>query len=200
MNPQKGNLVTSPNLSTWLASLSLLFNYGARMVVPVIAHVVCVMLECDAATLIGSTASAFFVGDWIAQLISSPLVSKLGGKQLLCLGTLGWALMMFLMPFIFHYRPLLLLAQGALGLFCGFGYPSSHALIAASVHETQKSTAVSLINSAGGLGSMFGNLTTPFFAEYWNMAFQVFFYGWNHMCGFDVRLLPIILYPTQEVF
>lgn len=164
-------------LVTWLAVAALVANYGTRAVVPVVAHVLCRTSDCDAAGLIGSVASAFFIGDLLAQVAAKPMVRRLGGKRLLSIGTAGIAGSLVLVTLLVDgAAPLFLGAQGILGFCCGLGYPASHALIAEAVPASRRATAVSLIVSASAVGTMLSNLATPLLVGYlgWQSPFVLF--------------------------
>jgi len=162
--------------TTWLVSAALAVNYGARGMTPVVAHVLCQTAGCDAALLVGSVASAFFMGDLIAQLVAKSWIRQLGGKQLLLIGMLGLSLLTFAIAASLPGPLSILLGlQAAFGFCCGFGYPAAHALIA-TVPASQRSTAVSLFSSAGSAGTMLSSFLTPLMVHYlgWLSPFFAF--------------------------
>eukprot|EP00931_Biecheleriopsis_adriatica_P059955 TRINITY_DN35959_c0_g1_i1.p1 TRINITY_DN35959_c0_g1~~TRINITY_DN35959_c0_g1_i1.p1 ORF type:complete len:437 (+),score=76.73 TRINITY_DN35959_c0_g1_i1:30-1340(+) len=153
-----------------LCTLCIACNYAARAVIPVVAHSLCADdgsasagSGCDAAELVGASLSAFFAGDLVAQFSAGPLVRSVRGGTLLSTGTASWALIMLMMPLAVQApRMVLLLAQAAFGFACGLGYPSSHALVAeAQIDSKYRTSALSLVNSAAGIGSMVSNYITP---------------------------------------
>lgn len=152
-----------------LCAACITCNYAARAVIPVVAHDRCPASEvgsesgCDAAELVSSALSAFFAGDLIAQFSAGPLVRRVRGGTLLSLGTAIWAVAMLLMPLALQGpRLLLLLVQALFGSACGLGYPSAHALVAETKIDARYRTSVlSLVNSAAGIGAMVSNYLTP---------------------------------------
>jgi len=168
-----------------LSAACIACNYAARAVIPVVAHDRCPAAEaasepgCDAAELVSAALSAFFAGDLIAQFSAGPLVRSVRGGTLLSLSTAIWAMAMLVMPLVLQGpRLLLLLAQALFGLACGLGYPSSHALVAeAKIDPQYRTSALSLVNSAAGIGAMVSNYLTPlavdgisWFSPFWCFA------------------------------
>ncbi|CAK0841860.1 unnamed protein product [Prorocentrum cordatum] len=166
-----------PTVSTWVAVAAIAGNYGARSLTPILAHVFCAHGRCDAATLVGSTASAFFAGDFVAQAAAKALVQRFSGGALLVAGTASWGLLVLgIMPLVLP-DPLLVLmpAQFVLGFCCGLGYPAAHAVLASTVPVAIRTTAVTLVTSAAALGTMASNFATPQAAELISASPYVFF-------------------------
>lgn len=134
-------------------------------------------MDCTAAELVSDSTSAFFVGDLLAQFTAGALVRHVAGPWLLALSTAGWALATILIPMALKSsspQQAHSLLQGFRGLLCGIGYPSAHAVVAATPKEI-RATVLGLINAAAGIGSMLANVCVPGLLSQnsWELSFNV---------------------------
>jgi MFS family permease len=143
-----------------LATLSIACNYATRSLIPIAAHAI----QPEAAEqLVSESTSAFFAGDLVAQLSAGLLVRHVAGPWLLALSTLGWTSATLLAPAALRSSAPRLAhsaLQLARGVLCGIGYPSAHALVATTPVEV-RSTALGLINSSAGIGTMAASALVP---------------------------------------
>lgn len=148
-------------VAAFLATLSIACNYATRSLMPIASHAICHEdAGCVAARLVSESTEAFFVGDLIAQFAAGLLVRHVNGPWLLAVTTAGWALATLLLPAAIQPAPaqsVPRLLQLARGLLCGLGYPAAHAVVATTPPEV-RATALGLVNSSAGLGTMLANV------------------------------------------
>ena len=159
-----------------LATAAVACNYASRSLIPILSPAVCDELRiCISAGLVSESTSAFFLGDLVAQFSAAWLVKRVSGPWLLATTTIGWTLATVLIPLALRSSfalPLHTFLQLSRGLLCGFGYPSAHAIAAAS---PSGATALGFINAAGGIGMMLANFLVPQLLRRhaWDTAFAV---------------------------
>mgnify|MGYP002632181066 CR=1 FL=1 len=183
-----------------LATASVACNYATRSLLPIVSHAVCadVAESCSAAQLVSDSTSAFFAGDLIAQFSAGLLVQRVSGPWLLGLSTVGWTVATLMIPAALQPsaspfgHPTLQLVRGIL---CGLGFPAAHAVVAAAPAEV-RATALGLINSSAGIGSMLANMVIPkLLSQYgWELPF------WALGCmSFSVAVALVVLSTTRRV-
>lgn len=128
---------------------------------------------------LGYVFSAFLVGYAFSQAPAGRLADKLGGRTVLTLSVLWWAvftvLVTLLPPHMTGSFALLLLTRFALGVGEAVMYPASNTIVSAWIPSTERGLANGLIFAGVGLGAAVTSpLITHLMVNYgWRYAFWV---------------------------
>lgn len=113
-------------------------------------------------TFSGLVQSSFFWGYILVQLPGGYAVAKAGGRRMLPIGVALWSLATAALPVAAATAiPALCVSRAAVGLGQGLAPPSTTELIARTVPDTQRSSAVSKAFSGLHVGSVVSLLAGP---------------------------------------
>ncbi|KAK2141616.1 hypothetical protein LSH36_1068g00018 [Paralvinella palmiformis] len=158
-----GRLWSREERRLWLGTLmaGCATVYATRMVMPLC--VVAIGKEQGwSKTDSGSVLSAFFWGYTLTQVMGGYLSDKLGGGRVMTTAAIGWAVITFWTPHLFHWFPgkssvltVAIISRVLIGAFQGVHFPSMSSILSRHVPEEQRAFSFAFSACGAHMGSMF---------------------------------------------